>query len=159
MGVALRDIVVRIQHTALSHAVSESNHLVIAGLQVLHVFGFLLLLASLTLMSLRLLGLVLTEHTVPRVVREPARLMRAGLTLAVTSGVLIFLSGPEHYYDNGAFDVKMLLLLAALTVQATLYRRVAAAEHASPILARATATVSLLLWFGVGIAGRAIGFV
>ena len=53
----------------------------------------------------------------------------------------------------------LLLLLAALVLQASLYRLVTTREHVAPLLARATAVVSLSLWFSVGMAGRAIGFV
>jgi hypothetical protein len=53
----------------------------------------------------------------------------------------------------------MLLLLAALIVQFALFSRIAARESARPTPARLSVVLSLVFWFGVGIAGRAIGFV
>jgi hypothetical protein len=148
-----------IAHFPLSRAISKSNHLVTASLQCVHILGFLLLLSSLTLISLRLLGLALTRQSVPQIAVETTRLLWLGAIMAISSGILLFLSGPSHYYYNRAFDVKMLLLVAALLVNATLLKRVAKREEAPGVLARVTAVLSLFLWFGVSWAGRAIGFV
>jgi hypothetical protein len=148
-----------IQTTALSHAISKSNHLLIAGFQVFHVMGFVLLLAALVLISLRLLGLILTQQTVPEVADQALRLVWSGLALAVGSGVLMFIGSPKHYFYNPAFEVKMVLLLAAILVQALLFRKVAHSEHPNPWLARASVALSLGFWFAVSMAGRAIGFV
>jgi hypothetical protein len=148
-----------IQSTALSHWISKSNHLLIAGFQVIHVMGFILLLASLVLISLRLLGLILKQQTVPQVAREATRLIWIGLAMAVGTGILMFIGSPRHYFYNPAFDVKMLLLLAAVIVQALLFGRVAASEAQKPWLARTAVGLSLVFWFAVSMAGRAIGFV
>jgi hypothetical protein len=148
-----------IQSTTLSHAISKSNHLLIAGFQIFHVMGFVLLLAALVLISLRLLGLILQQQTVPQVAHQALRLLWSGLALAVASGLLMFIGSPRHYFYNPAFDVKMLLLLAAVIVQAALFRKVAKAETPSPWLARTSVALALVLWFAVSMAGRAIGFV
>jgi hypothetical protein len=153
------DVLAAIARFPLSHAIAQANHLVTAALQCVHVMGFILLLASLTLMSLRLLGLALTLQAVTRVARETSRMMWLGVVTAILSGILLFLTGPTHYYYNGAFDVKMLLLLAALLVHVTLFQRVAQRDEPATALARVSAVLSLLLWFGVSWAGRAIGFV
>lgn len=152
-------VLAAIAHFPLSRAIAKSNHLVTAGVQIVHVLGFLLLLSSLTLISLRLLGLVLTRQTVPQVAAEASRMQWIGVAMAISTGILLFLTGPAHYYYNPAFDLKMLLLLAALVVNATLLRHVIKRDEPPAILARATAVLSLVLWFGVAWAGRAIGFV
>jgi hypothetical protein len=148
-----------IAHFPLSRAIAKSDHLVTAALQVVHVLGFVLLLASLTLISLRLLGLVLIRQTVPQLAAETSRLLWLGVILTISTGILMFLSGPSHYYFNRAFDIKMLLLLAALIVHVTLLQRVARREEPPATLSRVSAVLSLLLWYGVSWAGRAIGFV
>ncbi len=148
-----------IQHSSIGQLIGESNHLVIAALQVVHVFGVLLLLASLTLISLRLLGLALSHWSLPSLSREPGRLLWIGLGLAAGSGVLMFISGPAHYFYNRAFQIKMVCLLCALAVHTLGFRRLAARESCRPLLTRAVVGLSLLLWFSVGIAGRAIGFI
>ena len=122
-------------------------------------FAFLLLLSSLVLMSLRLLGLVLQRQSIPLVTYGPTRLFWSGLSLAIISGALMFVTGTRHYFYNRAFDAKMLLLLVAVVIQLVLFRKVAEGESPSRVLATATVALSLVFWFGVAIAGRAIGFV
>ena len=148
-----------IQGSALSHAISKANHLLMAGLQVIHVMGFVLLLAALLLLSLRLLGLILQQQVVPEIARQALRLLWSGLALAVGSGLLMFIGSPRHYFYNPAFDAKMVLLAIAVLVQAVLFRKVAHSDHPSPWLARASVALSVTLWFAVSMAGRAIGFV
>jgi hypothetical protein len=148
-----------IQGSALSHAISKANHLLMAGFQVIHVMGFVLLLAALVLVSLRLLGFILTPQTVPDVARQALRLLWSGLALAIGSGLLMFIGSPRHYVYNPAFDAKMVLLVIAVLVQALLFRKVANSDHPSPWLARTSVALSLTLWFAVSMAGRAIGFV
>jgi hypothetical protein len=153
------DVLDWIQSARLSHWISKSNHLLIAGFQVIHVMGFILLLASLVLISLRLLGLSFKQQTVPQVAKEATRLIWVGLAMAVATGVLMFIGSPRHYFYNPAFDVKMLLLLLAVIVQALLFGQVAASETQKPWLARTAVALSLVFWFAVSMAGRAIGFV
>jgi hypothetical protein len=153
------DALTAIQISGFARAITKSNHLVIAVLQIIHVFAFLLLLSSLVLMSLRLWGLVLQRQSIPQVTQGPTRLFWFGLSLAVISGALMFVTGTKHYYYNRAFDAKMLLLLTAVVFQLALFHRVAVSESPRPALAKASVALSLVFWFGVAIAGRAIGFV
>lgn len=77
----------------------------------------------------------------------------------LTSGFLLFLSEAMKCYGNTSFRWKMLFLFSALLFQFTIYNRVVASEGKSaPIGGKIAAAVALCLWFGVGLAGRAIGF-
>jgi hypothetical protein len=147
-----------IQDSAVAHAISKSNHLVAAGLQIVHVLGFIVLLASLVLLSLRLLGLVFKKQPMEQVSRDAIRLIWWGLTIAVISGTLMFVSSPKLYFFKGVFQLKMLLLIVAVIVQVTLFRKVVAGSQ-SPSFTRMIVALSLVAWFGIGMAGRAIGFV
>jgi hypothetical protein len=147
-----------IQSSALSHAISKSNPLLIAGFQVFHVLGFVLLLASLVLISLRLLRLIFIQQTLPRVGRQALRLLWLGLALAVGSGTLMFIGSPKHYFYNPAFDLKMVLLAAAIVFQALFFRKITYGAS-SDNWTRVSVALSLALWFAVSMAGRAIGFV
>lgn len=159
MSANLDGVLDAIQHSTLAHAISKSNALAIAALQIVHICGFVLLLTSVTLMCLRLLGLVLQRQGVRAVSRDPTRLLWAGLALAIVSGLLLFLTGPAHYFYNPAFEAKMLLLVVAVAVQSLWFRRITADDAPRPALARGTAVLSLGLWFAVAVAGRAIAFV
>ncbi len=148
-----------LQHTALALVLRDSSPVVVLGIQIVHVLGLILLLTALVLVNLRLMGWGLRTLPLLQVVQATRWALWLGLAMAVGSGTLLFISAPLHYAGNAAFVPKMILLLFALVVQASLYRRVTATEYTTPLLARSTAVLSLSLWFSVGLAGRAIGFV
>jgi hypothetical protein len=62
-------------------------------------------------------------------------------------------------YYSPAFRWKMALLAAAVTFYFTLHRRALLRTGAGvpDLWSRAAAVISLTLWLGVGVAGRAIG--
>ena len=151
-------ILTAIQNSAIAHAISKSDHMVAASLQVVHVLGFIALLASLVLISLRLLNLVLKQQQLQDVTRDANRLFYVGLALTVSSGLLMFVSSPRLYFYKTAFELKMLLFVSALIIQFALLRRVASKESPHPLLTRTAVTLSLVAWFGIGLAGRMIGF-
>ncbi|HXC58050.1 MAG TPA: DUF6644 family protein [Steroidobacteraceae bacterium] len=148
-----------LQNSAVAHVISKSNHLVGAILQVAHIFGIVLLLASLVLATLRLLGWTLVETPVPVVAREVRRFFRIGVTLAAASGTLMFIATAKLYGVKPVFGLKMALFAAAVAVHVLLLSRVLRQENPSQGAARAAAILSLGLWIGVGFAGRMIGFV
>ena len=77
------------------------------------------------------------------------------------SGVPIFMNEAIRCYDSWPFRIKMTLLATAIIFHITVHRKVTAPDrkYISPWLAKLTGLVSMTLWFGVGMAGRAIGFV
>ena len=83
-----------VQDTGFGIALRKSNHLVGASFQLVHIVGFVLLLASVTLINLRLLGFVLITQPPARSVGAGNLLLVIGFSLALLSGTLIFLSGP-----------------------------------------------------------------
>jgi len=77
----------------------------------------------------------------------------------LTSGILLFLSEAMKCYGNTSFRVKMVFLFFALTFQFTVFNRIVRKQGpASSTSGKMAAAVALCLWFGVGLAGRAIGF-
>ena len=82
-----------------------------------------------------------------------------GVQTCALRSILMFLTGPSHYYFNRAFDIKMVLLFAALVIHVTVLQRIARRDEPPATLARVCAVLSLVLWYGVSWAGRAIGFV
>lgn len=151
-------ILTAIQNSPIAHAISKSDHMVAASLQVVHVLGFIALLASLVLISLRLLNLVLKQQQLQDVTRDANRLFYIGLGLTVASGLLMFVSSPRLYFYKTTFELKMLLFVSALIIQFALLRRVASKGSPHPLLTRTAVTLSLVAWFGIGLAGRMIGF-
>lgn len=148
-----------IEHLPLAQALAKSDHLVGASLQVVHILGFVLLLAGVVFISLRLLGLALTDQPLPRLSGGVLKLVSLGLLLAFLSGVAMFIASPQLYFYKPVFQFKLLLFVGAVVLHVLLLRRVAQQEQPAPALARASVALSLLGWFGIGLAGRMIGFV
>jgi hypothetical protein len=85
--------------------------------------------------------------------------MRIGMVSVLGSGVLLFFGEPMKLYGSPSFFVKMVLLFFALLLQLTLFRKVRSDSGVSAsVFSTVIGTLSLLLWMGVGLAGRAIGF-
>ena len=156
---ATLDVLTWLQDSPLAHAISKTDHLVGAGLQIVHVMGLVALLASLVLISLHLLGLAFKQQPITEIARESTRLVWFGLALTALSGTLMFIATPKLYFYNPAFRLKMILFFVAVIVQLALFRRAAASDSPSPAFARVTVGVSLAAWFSVAMAGRMIGFI
>ncbi|SFD74921.1 DUF6644 family protein [Paracidovorax konjaci] len=114
------------------------------------------------LLDLRLLGWI--GRALPLAVIGPflSRAAAAGLSAAVATGLWLFAVRPVDYAQNPAFLAKLALLALALANVAAMHwggrwARTLQAGRAGP-LARAQAAASLVLWLGVVLAGRWIGF-
>src|ERR1700685_3504562 len=124
-----------------------------------HLFALTVLLGSLVVLVLRQFGLIYKSQPISEVATALRPWNRWSLAVMLTSGILLFLSEAMKCYGNTSFRVKMLFLFFALLFQFTIYNRMVKNEGASaPIGGKIAAGVALCLWFGVGLAGRAIGF-
>lgn len=148
-----------VQNSDIAVSIGQSNHLYGVVAQVFHITGMVLILASVLLVNLRLLGTGLVSQSVPQLVKATTPLIWIGLLSIIFSGLFMFAPSAALYHPNPALWLKFQLLIAALIVQFTLYRKITATEQPNRSLAILTAIISLTLWFGVGIAGRAIGYV
>jgi hypothetical protein len=127
-------------------------------IEVVHLFGLTLLLGTVLLLNLRLLNAVMRRQSVGELARVTTPLIYAGAAVCIASGSLLFLTEAVKCYYNVAFWYKMGLLSTAIVFQLGVQRRLTAAG-ASTLALKGAAVVSLLLWFGVAVAGRAIAFV
>jgi hypothetical protein len=132
----------------------------IAGLLTVHLFGLTLLLGSVIVMSLRLVGIFLRDRPTGEVRQVTGRVAIIGLVVMMASGLLVFTGGAEAYYSGYWFRLKMTLLVVAVAFHFTVARVVsnAPAGRFPAIVNVLTGVVGLLLWFSVGLAGRAIAF-
>jgi hypothetical protein len=124
-----------------------------------HLFALTVLLGSLVVLVLRQFGLLYKTQAISEVANALRPWNRWSLVVMLTSGILLFLSEAMKCYGNTSFRVKMLFLFAALSFQFTIYNRTVASEDkVAPPSGKIAAGVALCLWFGVGLAGRGIGF-
>lgn len=128
----------------------RSSFYVYPIISALHVLGIGVLLTGVLLMDLRLVGLFRTLPAEPFVTLV-RRVTLAGFALAVATGLTLFSVRASDYVALPLFWAKMSLIVAAgLNLAALLWL-----DRAK----RVFGAVSLLLWFGVLLAGRFLGFV
>jgi hypothetical protein len=129
------------------------------SVEVVHLFGLTLLLGTVLVLNLRLLGAIMPRQSVPEIARATTPLLWTGVALALGSGAFLFLAEAVKCYYNVAFWYKMGLLISAVVFQLTVHQKLKVASGPSTGFTKSTAAVSLVLWFGVAVAGRAIAFV
>jgi len=129
-------------------------------IEAVHLLALALIGGAVILVDLRLLGQGLRRQSVAEVARQAHPWFLGSLGVIIASGILLFLSEAMKCYENPAFWAKMAFLLAAVSFALTLrHPRALAALGPEPgARARVLAVVSLVLWSGVGLGGRFIGF-
>ena len=147
-----------IAQTVPGKAIQKSTY-AFPVLEVLHLMGLTLLLGVVLTLDLRLLGVGLRRQSAPVVVQSLSPAFWVGLALTLGSGTILFIGEPVKCFFNAAFWWKMGLLVLALAVQTLLFHRAGRTPQDGAVEGRRVAILSLALWSGVGLAGRAIGFV
>jgi hypothetical protein len=147
------------QQSAIGEAVRHSLW-AFPLVESVHLLGLALVGGAVLLVNLRLLGWILAGVPLADLARDAERALIGGLVIMLASGFVLFSSEAEKMYGNSAFRTKMLCLAAALLFTFTIHWRVVHSDEqrVSGVTRRLAAAISLLLWSGVGISGRAIGF-
>jgi hypothetical protein len=132
--------------------------------QIFHLVGMALFGGAVVVDDLRLLG-CLRQPAFSELSEQLLPWKWAGFIVVGLSGLVIFMSDATRLYRNVGFQWKVaLLLLVAVNAwifRSKVYRDVALSEKLGgmPRAAKVSAAISLLLWIGVIIASRIIGFV
>ena len=127
-------------------------------IETIHIVALAVLLGSLFLIDLGLMGVKMRGLFPARIGRELNAYIDWSIVVIIVTGILLFLSEALKAYDNAAFWPKITLLAIALVYHYTVHRRALRTET-PPAWGKVAGAASLLLWFSVGAAGRAIGFV
>jgi hypothetical protein len=133
-------------------------------IEAIHVLAVAVVFGSIFIVDLRLLGFPNTKRAFTRVSDELLRLTWIGFAFAVVTGALMFAANAITYFNNTAFRLKLLALLAAginmAIFQLVTLRGVTAwdKDHRAPGAARLAGLLSILLWITVIALGRWIGF-
>jgi hypothetical protein len=129
--------------------------------EIFHLIGLGILGGTLLVLNVRLLGLGFRGERTSDLERDVRPWMVGSLALMLISGFLLFSTEAVKMYGNWAFRWKMIFLASAIVYTFTLYRKVVRSEEGriAPLWRAAVAILSLLLWSGVGLGGRAIGYV
>lgn len=144
--------------TIISQAIRNSR-VAFPIIENFHLFALTVLLGSLVVLVMRQFGLIYREQPISEVAHALRPWNRWSMAVMIVSGILLFLSEAMKCFANTSFRVKMVFLFAALLFQFTIYNRIVAKEgKVAPPSGKVMAAIAICLWFGVGLAGRAIGF-
>ena len=121
-------------------------------------FGIVLLLGGVFLLSLRLFGVLMADQPVSQVAAAFRRWTMIGLVTTLLSGPSMYAATAMRYYDSPAFWLEQQMLAVAIVFHFTLWHYVTSRDDAPAALRAFTGILAIGLWFGVGVAGRAIGF-
>jgi len=152
-----------LQGSSLAGAIRDSL-LLFPLLESAHVLGLALVFGSIAVIDLRLLGLASRGRSFRRMASDILKWTWGAFAVTAVTGALMFVTNATVYFHNTPFRVKMVLLVLAglnmlvfeLTAGRTIHRWDEA--PAAPPIGKAVATLSIVLWIAVIVAGRVIGF-
>ena len=130
------------------------------AIEGVHIDALCLMFGAILILNLRLLGIAFNEKPVARLARELAPWVFCSLLIILASGLMLFSSEAMKAYTSVPFQVKMVFLFAAIIFHYTIYKHVTKTDDSKTnhSWAKLAAIVSIVLWLGVGIGGRGIGF-
>ncbi|HEY4710362.1 MAG TPA: DUF6644 family protein [Candidatus Acidoferrales bacterium] len=130
--------------------------------EIFHLLGLGILGGTVLILNLRLMRLAFKTESTAELAAEVRPWMLGSLAVMLVSGFLLFSTEAVKMYGNWAFQFKMLFLLLAVIYTFTIHRKVVLGDDGlrfGPAVRVCVAIVSLVLWSGVGLGGRALGYV
>jgi hypothetical protein len=118
-------------------------------IETFHLLALAVLLGTVLIINLRAFGVGRRELE-PDLGPELETWMRVSLAVLILSGIPMFLSEPMKCYESVSFPIKIGLLLIAILWHFTIQRK---------WKGKLTAGFSIMLWAGIGIAGKGIPYV
>lgn len=143
--------------TSLSQAI-QTTAWAIPAIQVVHIVCLATLFALALNLALRIAGRGLSVEPLASLAGRFVPAMWICLGVLLVSGALLIIAEPFRTITNPAFYVKMSLLVVAIALTlwlASVARRLP--EKPSPLHV-AAATLSMLVWAGIIVAGRYIAY-
>jgi hypothetical protein len=118
-----------------------------------------MLIGTLLIVDLRLLGFGMRRQSVAQLARFLAPWTLLGVASMIITGIPMFMSEAIKLSRSSPFFYKMIFLFCAVTLHFTLHRKATAASaRQGSGLGKLAASLSLICWLGVALAGRAIAF-
>jgi hypothetical protein len=130
------------------------------AIEAVHIVALALLFGAILMLNLRLMGLILTNKPMSQLARDLSPWVLCSLIIILATGTLLFASEALKAYASVPFQVKIVLLFAAMLFHYSVFSKVTKSDFADvhKVWSKLAAVVSILLWLGVGVAGRGIGF-
>ena len=160
----LEDALVTIESLPLATAIREEG-VWFPWIESVHVLALVLVVGFILIVDLRLIGVASKQRGVAQLAGNALPITWGAFAVAVITGSLLFISNAVTYWDNVFFQIKLVLILLAGVNMFAFHHLVAhdmsgwQTPDTTPALAKVAGAVSMLLWVGVVICGRWIGFV
>src|SRR3984885_7595330 len=145
----------------VGHGIRDSTWL-FPFVEIFHLLALGVLGGTVLIVNFRLLGIRFWDQSASELTREVRPWTVGSLAVMLISGFLLFSTEAVKMYGNWAFQFKMLFLLLAVIYTFTIHRKVVLGDDGlrfGPAVRVCVAIVSLVLWSGVGLGGRALGYV
>jgi hypothetical protein len=149
-----------LQQSWLGTTVNNSNW-AFAAIEAGHLLALAAIGGAVIVVDLRLMGWAFWRQPVAEIARSVQPWLVLSLIGMFLTGIPLLASlAATKYYFNEPFRWKMYFLAAAILFTFTIRRFVVMSDEARihSAVAKTTAIISVLLWSGVGIMGRSIGF-
>ena len=143
-----------IEASSIGRTIAQSLMLT-ASLSAVHVLGFTLATGGALVANLSRLGLVFAQRPIPQTTGPAGRIMLLGLAISIVTGALLFSARAASAAANGIFQIKMLLLVAAVTFHFAAQRWADTRPRNGAKLAAAAGALSLTLWTALAVAACA----
>jgi len=130
-----------------------------AIIETFHILALTVLLGTVVALDLRMLGIRSYRQSTAELAQELMPFTVAALVVLIVTGIPMFMSQAIRYSQSVSFLVKMTLLVLTIAFHFTIYRNVTMANgDVRGRIGRLAASLSLMCWFGVALAGRGIAF-
>lgn len=152
-----------LEQTSLSHTIQVTSW-VVPTAQTIHILAIAAVAGSALMVDFRLLGVFAADLPARNVSARFLPFVWRPLIVLLATGALLIVGEPARSLKNPAFQLKMILLLAAIAItwllQHRLRRDATFGDRASPrrLGTIAIAVLSMLLWCAIIFAGRWIAY-
>jgi len=126
-----------------------------AVIETVHIMTLAVFLGTIVVVNVRLIGFGLQRRSAAQLARELAPWNWTSMAIMMLTGIPLFMSEATRLGGNGPFFIKMVFLLTGILIQFTILRK---ATRDQGWFGKLTGVLSLICWFGVAFAGRAIAF-
>jgi hypothetical protein len=162
----MNEFLAGLQSSALGMAIRGETgwEYLFPNLETLHVISLTVVFGSILMVDLRLLGITERSRTVTKLAAEVLPYTWIAFACAAATGSFMFISKASTYIHNLDFQLKFLCMFLAginmFVFHFGAYRHVQDwdAQLPTPVAAKVSGAISLLLWTGVIFFGRWIGF-
>lgn len=155
---SMNEVVDWLTATALSQTIQTTSW-AIPGIQVVHIVCLAILFSLALSFSLRIAGRGFAVEPLASVAGRFVPAMWICLVVLLVSGALLIIAEPFRTITNPVFYLKMTLLVVAIAVTVWLAAVARRPVEKPTVVHVAGATLGMLVWAGIIIAGRYIAYV